>query len=586
MRRRISQLVCLLAIALLPARGAERWLRLSSPHFELLTDLDQRAGAGLLAHLEQVRRFFLAQAAVPEDAARPPVRILAFRTVAGYAPYRLSPTTDAYYVGAPSRDYIVMPLAGPADFHTAAHEYAHLLAHRGGLRLPPWLAEGLSEVLSTIRFRSGEAIVGSPNPARLRALHDRWLPLAEILETGPRAGSRGANGMFYAESWALTHMLLFNPAYSSRFAALLDRCAGGAASAAVLSQIYETALDRVERDLRAWLARSRLPSVTLYPDGPAPARAAEVEPLPATGARLAIAELLLDSGRAAQARDAYIRLQATLPANPDIPAALGRIAILDGRPGEARDHFRRAVELGIRSAPVCYEYAMLAENAGFPKADVTAALERALAIDPGFDDARYSLALAHKNAGRYAAALQHFEALRAVPRHRAFAYYTALADTQLELGLREEAIRSAAEAGRYAQSEDELAHAGELAWMAQSEIAVQLSSEGAGRLRRIPRGADWNPFVEPGDRIQRREGELREVDCSPAGLQLTIFVQNQPLVLSLPNPGRVQVRQGAAGAFEFVCGKQDGARVLVDYAAAPDPAASVAGILRGIRFLP
>ena len=61
------------------------------------------------------------------------------------------------------------------------------------------------------------------------------------------------------------------------------------------------------------------------------------------------------------------------------------------------------------------------------------------------------------NAGRYAEAQQQFHAFRKVPERQAFAYYKGLAYTQVELGLRDEAVRSAALSALAVAMEDELA---------------------------------------------------------------------------------------------------------------------------------
>src|SRR5262249_9866661 len=149
--------------------------------------------------------------------------IFAFRSAAEYARYRKDDTADAFYFGAPGRDYIVMPLRVAEDYRTAAHEYVHAAIHGAGLKLPLWLAEGIAEVFSTVVFQNGQATVGNPNPGRMQALqHAGWLPIDEITRLAePPSSRKDRNAMFYAESWALTHMLMFAPAYSGRFSALL-----------------------------------------------------------------------------------------------------------------------------------------------------------------------------------------------------------------------------------------------------------------------------------------------------------------------------------------------------------------------------
>lgn len=578
-----------LGLAFLPwvsAAPDESWITLRTPHFELITDAGERYSPGLLLHLEQLRSLFLTHASAPESSNEPPVRIVAFRSAAEYLRYRKDDTADAYYIAAPGRDYIVMPLTRVEDFRTAAHEYAHSAIHRAGLRLPLWLSEGIAEVFSTVVFQNGQATVGNPNPGRMQALqHAPWMPLSEVMSfADPPAARRDRTGMFYAESWALTHMLMFSPAYSPRFAALLT------GSSDTVSSVYRVSPGTLERELRSWIARSALPSVKVTPGDTGYNRPAP-EPLNSFKTQMALAELQLTIGKLEQARTAYLQLETGFPANPDIQAALGRIAVSTGRGADALERFGRALSLGIRNAQVCYEFAVLAQNAGLPETDVMTALERAVALDAGMDDARYLLALAYMNAGRYSAALRHFQALRLVPSRRAFAYFTALAHTQTELGMREEANRSAAEARKIARTEEEAERANELAWMASSEIVVQMTSDRMGQLRRVPSKGpvleSWNPFIEPGDRIQRQEGDLREVDCSGSGLHLVVFAQSQSLVIDVTHPERVQLRPAGAGPLEFTCGKQEGhRRVQVEYAISNDPHREFAGVLRGIRFLP
>jgi tetratricopeptide (TPR) repeat protein len=592
-RRQICVVIALALLPLLSARAAEQWIRLRSAHFELITDAGDRHGPGLLLHLEELRRLFIAQVALPENESRPAVRIIGFKSPSEFAAYRLIEHTDAYYVGAPGHDIIVTSLTGPVDFRTASHEYTHVMANHRGLHLPAWLSEGLAEVFSMVRWQAGQAVLGDMNPARMSALlRSSWIPLGEITTTSGRYRSRDASAMFYAESWALTHMLMFSPAYSPRFDTLLLRCAGSAPTPAILGEIYGKPLPAMESDLHDWIAR-RTPPPVKTPIGSAPIAVVNIvskaEMLTASEAQLALAELYFAAGRQAQAKAAYLRLETELPSNSDIPAALGRIALAEGHRSEARRYFQHAVASGTKDARVCYEYAHLAEDAGGPDTDVVGALERALVLDPSLDEARFSLAIAHMNAGRYAEAQQQFKAFLKAPERNAFAYYKSLAYTQAELGLRDEAVRSAAEARKHARTPEEIAEASKQAWMAQSEIAVQMAPDGKGQLTRIPlrdaaSTSEWNPFIAPGDRMERREGALREVDCSAKEIRLAVIVDGRTLVLSLPDPGRVQVRKSGSRDFELTCGPVQETRVAVEYAISSDE--QIAGVLRGIQFLP
>ena len=584
---------CLIAgftlVASLQLQAADPWLRLRSAHFELITNGGQRFAPGLLFHLEGLRRLLLKQVPLPEESPGAPTRIIAFRSASEYAAYRLNENTDAYYVGATGRDYIVMSLSGPADFKTASHEYVHVMARRQGLHLPAWLSEGLAEVFSTVRFHTGQAILGEANPARLQALlHTTWLPLAQVMALEkPPISLRDESALFYAESWALTHMLLFSPAYNAHFGPLLRQFVDATPTPAVVREVYGTSPPSA-RELRAWITRRDLPSLAAH-IGSGSALAVRPEPIAPSEVQLALAELQWATGRREQSREVYLRLEAEFPDNPEIQSALGHMALEEGRRHEARIRFQRVISGGITNARLCYEYAMLAQDDGVPEAEVVAALERSVTLDPNLDDARFALVLAHMNAGRYAAALDQLQALHQVPERRAFAYYYALANAQFELGLRDDAVRSAAEAHHRARTGEEVAKAANQTWMAQSEIVAQLSRDGPGHLVRVPLDnagstAGWNPFIAPGDRIERQEGALREVDCSVQEIRLSVIVNDRRMLLSIPDLGRVQVRKAGSGVFDLTCGPQDDPRVLVEYAVSTDPA--ITGLLRGIQFLP
>ena len=97
---------------------------------------------------------------------------------------------------------------------------------------------------------------------------------------------------------------------------------------------------------------------------------------------------------------------------------------------------------------------------------------------------------------------------------------------------------------------------------------------------RIPRHTqDWNPFIEPKDDVRRVAGVLREIDCSGTVTRVTVEGEDGTLILSIPDPARVQMRNAPA---EFTCGAQSGSSVAIVSAAAPE--VGVAGIVRGIEF--
>ncbi|MGA2881002.1 MAG: tetratricopeptide repeat protein [Bryobacteraceae bacterium] len=557
-----------LAALAIPACAAPvpQWRLARSQHFEIYAQsTDQRAQA-ILTWFEQLRAFFEQQGGLKASSSKP-VRVIVFASAAEYQPYRLRSTSDAYYVGASNHDYIVMGTDDPAKFGLAAHEYAHLVLRTSPGQLPPWLEEGLAEFFATLRFTEHGTELGGVLPGRVRTLQIRtWMPLADVLslsEESQKKLERSAADLFYAESWALTEMLLLSPPYATSFQKIL------------VSPNLDP--EAVTRDLHQWINQRRFPVMQL-PEVVTASVHAEASDVPSLTSRVLLAQVLLAAGE-------FDRAEAQFNALPDSAetfAARGAIALHKGDSAGARRAWKRAIERGIIDAQLCYNYAILADQAGLAAGDIRPALERAIALQPDFDDARYQLALLEKNSGHYETAVQQFHAMRVVPNSRAYAYWLALADTFNELGRRDEAQSAAGHASEHATTPAERARAAQETYIAQTDPSVQFARDASGHLQlvttRMPhQQTDWNPFIEPGDEIRRVQGTLREIDC---GTLTTIRVEaaGKLVTLAIPDLQHVQMRHSPS---EFVCGPQSATSVIVDYAQTTSQ-----GIVRGMDFSP
>ena len=186
MRARLPHLfrLVLLAIPLcLLARTAPdpTWRVARTPHFEVYSQADDATVDETLRWFERLRQFFLQQTGLKSDRLQP-VRVIGFSSAGEYQLIQLRPTSDAYYVGTPNRDYIVMPALGASQFRIAAHEYTHVVVHALGIHLPPWLNEGMAEVFSTVRIDDQSSTFGGALPAHIQFLkRHHWMPVSELL---------------------------------------------------------------------------------------------------------------------------------------------------------------------------------------------------------------------------------------------------------------------------------------------------------------------------------------------------------------------------------------------------------------------
>jgi len=579
-------LALLLAVCLSArAQPYTGWSLARTAHFEVYSQAGAPTARSTVLWLEQLRALFVQQTGLtPGNAA--PVRVIAFRSDNDYQPYRLRVASDAYCVGGEVRDYIVMPSAGVEEFRVAAHEYAHSLLHSSRLHFPPWLSEGLAEFFSTVRIGERGSSIGGDLPARSQTLRRMpWMPLAQLLAVTGEGAPVFYAPVFYAQSWALTGMLMLSPEYAPGFARLAAALASGQPGVQALPAVYGRPLEAMGRDLLAWSGGRRFRAIPL-PGIAAGAVRVEVSPVSEFQSRSLMAELLAAIGEWDRAETQYRDLAREAPFDAGPPAALGTIALQRGDRDGARREWKRALDLGVTDAALCYRYATLASLTGLPADDVRPAYQRAIELQPDYDDARYSLALLEKNAEEYEAALAQLRAMRNVSPARLYHYWFAMADALTLLGRREEAVSAARKAAEHAASPEERARASTLAYMAQTDLGVRLVRDASGRNRlvttRVPHDTvDWNPFIEPGDDVRKVQGTLREIDCGSAVTRLMVETAGGPVTLAIPDLSHLQARNAPA---EFTCGPQEGSAVTVVYAAGKVESTKSDGVLRGIEF--
>src|SRR5262249_43168916 len=128
----------------------------------------------------------------------------------------------------------------------------------------------------------------------------------------------------------------------------------------------------------------------------------------------------------------------------------------------------------------------------------------------------------------------------------------------------------------------ERARARDLAWLADSELSVEIATGADGRREfrtvRIPvNSAPRNPFIEAGEEAASVEAKLVRVECPDERIQVVVSTSRGPLTLTIPDPARVQIRNAGGERFEFVCGPQSARPVLVEYTIATK-------VLRGLEL--
>jgi tetratricopeptide (TPR) repeat protein len=588
--RRLA-ILATLACLTVAAKGLDDWSVAKSSHFEVYSQTGDETARRALIWLEQLRTFFQQSGLLGggfNDQGRPALRVVGFRSEKEYEAYRLRPVADAAYVSDADGDYIIMASLQSRALGVATHEYAHYVLHANGLKMPACLNEGLAEVFSTLRLNGAGYELGGDLPARTRTLkRNAWLPLTALLESAhefPFPNTRKGAEIFYAESWALVDMLMTSPHYSARFRELVSEINSNSNAVQAFRKVYDESLDEVATSLKKWVGQTRstrgILRKPLEPD------VVHSSDLSANQANALLAKLSLVSGHLEEARIRYEKLSREEPGNPDFSAALGAIALRQGNRNEALKQWRQALNNKVTDAALCYRYALLAEESGLDAQGVRAALERAVALSPGFDDARYKLALLQEHVGEYRLAVEQLRAMRVPAGARCYAYWISMATALTELDSRDEAKDAAQEALKAAQNEADRLKARQMAYVATTDLTVQFATDSEGHSQivttRVPHGTkDWNPFIEASDQLQSASGKLGEVLCTAGKLTgFLLRTANGPVTVEVPDPLHVLVRNGPK---EFFCGSMQEKAVAAVYAIV-NVAGKRSNVLRGMTF--
>lgn len=438
---------------------AENWNRVTTPHFELYTQVNQRDATRALEMLEETRSVFQ-QIGFAQSVPGQLVRIIDLSDDREYSNLLVKPGAYGCYQRGRRGDYIILRDLRPEHYVVAVHEYTHFVVEHAGLKLPVWLNEGIAELYSTIQSRGAQCVVGRAQPGRLLALETyKRLPLETLFSAD--SSSRYYNNpeemqIFYAESWALTHMLALGDGYTQHFNSFLQAVSSGLSTEAALRGANGKGVRSVEADLDAYLRQKSLPAVMYRIE-------ASAQPWQATAASLSQAELDLSAAdllasnawSGPEAEEKVRELARKHPNDAGFEETLGYLALRYNRSEEARSHFATAVEQRSEDPATIYNSARLQQAAGAAPAQTIPLLERVLALNPDYEPARLDLGFTAARAGRFELALSAFSQLKAVQPKFAFEVLYTMAYCEAQLRRGADAGAFAAQAQQYAHTADQ-----------------------------------------------------------------------------------------------------------------------------------
>jgi len=417
----LTSAILAVAVSMLPARPAgcsesrlpkktDRWIEVRTANFTLFSNANEKMTKRAGANLEQLRAVLRTLFGGMEFSSPVPTHIFVFDHPKSFAPYGLfydgkAKELGGYFSAGPlSNNVAIVGNQYSTDVSsTIYHEYLHYLLRTNQAELPLWLNEGLAELYSTFDVEDGLASIGYPIPTHLGWLRNNTLiPLAELIaidHDSPEYNEGHRRGVFYAQSWALTHMMIMEPGEGpNRASAYADLLRHGVDGDEAFQEALGGSYTEIEKELNRYV-RGRKFSYSTVPVDIKIADSATVTEMSRPEVLTQLGNLLIGLGPD-RADFAAEHFEAALLADPEYGPAmtgLGRLDELAGHDGSALARYERAAELASdhfltqfllgRALYTQFAGSSSPEDTAALASGARAALQRAVALRPSFAEA-------------------------------------------------------------------------------------------------------------------------------------------------------------------------------------------------------
>lgn len=440
------------------AAAKTNWIKVESKNFVLVGDASEQNIKEFAAKLEQFRLSLTTLFPNLKIETPLPTRVYVFRDGDSFRPYKpiyqgkVRENVAGYFLARGSVNVIALA----ADrrwgdpLQPVFHEYEHFILKNNLGAIPTWLDEGMSEFYSTFYSSAGgkKATIGDPLSAHVDLFrHNSIWPLARLFAVDRRSPDYNESskvGIFYAQSWALVHYLLFQDIKNgtNQFAEFIELLSTEIAMETAFQMAFKRDYAALEAELRRYVTRLEYPVMDVV------FREQLIEPKDLTAVKISEAEAEFFAGE----------LNYHLFRWPEAEAQLNRSLILDAnqspahralallrwnqdRPEEAKREYLAAIKIDPQNYQTYLSYGILLGNERRNDESLTA-LKKALELNPDAPAVHYQLGQYFSRMGKDEAAVTEFSTANRLD-DRSPEYSRALAVGLLRLGRGNFAARAA-----------------------------------------------------------------------------------------------------------------------------------------------
>jgi tetratricopeptide (TPR) repeat protein len=386
----------------LASEPTDHWLEVQSSHFTVLTDSNEKQARRIASQFEQMRSIFHQLMPHASTDAGSPIIVVALKDKKGFQ--SLEPEAylaknqlnlAGYFMHAADKNYILLRLDGEGQeeehpFATVYHEYTHFMLMKNTW-LPLWLNEGYAEFYQNTTIHDKEVLLGQPSSDDIFYLRqNRLIPVSTIFKvdyTSPYYHDEQKGSIFYAESWALTHYLIFNDRQKNthRVTDYAQFLIQGEDSVTAAQHAFGD-LNQLQQSLQNYVQQAAFNLFKMNSVITADVASFQARPVSTPEANAVRADVLVYNQRT---KEAEALLANTLQEDPNNALAHETMGFLKFREKDipaARKWYGEAVQLDSHSYLAYYYFASMSIQSGTEGQDeaIESSLKTAIKLNPSF----------------------------------------------------------------------------------------------------------------------------------------------------------------------------------------------------------
>jgi tetratricopeptide (TPR) repeat protein len=398
--------------------GPDQWVEVSSAHFTVITDSNEKQGRHIADQFERMRWVF--QTLYPKANVDPPEPIFVIAAKNEKVFQSMEPAAylakgqlklAGYYSHTEEKNYILLQLDAEFEhpFATVYHEYTHLQFMGAAAWMPLWLNEGLAEFMQNTEIRDKDVLLGEPSVDDILYMRqNKLIPLDVLFKVdakSPYYHEEQKGSVFYAESWALTHFLMVtdHDKHVNRMGDYMNLVSHNEDPLTAAEKAFGD-LKQFQKALEGYIQQASYKEFILSSAAALIDESTyKVRPLTQVEFDARRADVLSNVDRETEARALLDSVLKVDPNNVLAHETMGSLEVRAGHQDEARKWYGEAVKLDSKDYLAYYNFASLSLNQppGDNDKEIEDSLRTAIQLNPRFapsyDRLAVFFAMRHEN---------------------------------------------------------------------------------------------------------------------------------------------------------------------------------------------